>query len=739
MRTLENFNTDWIFKKENTTSKESPNDWEKVVIPHTWNNIDGQDGGNDYYRGTCTYEKTFTKPNVLPNGKVILEFLGVAMTANVFVNGKHLCVHKGGYSTFRVDITDVLEEENILVVTVDNGDNDTVYPQKADFTFYGGIYRSVNLITVAEAHFELLVDGAPGLKATPLVNGENGTLEIETFNNGKEVNYTVFNQEGEIVATQVIETVEGRNKATFEISNPILWDGVINPYLYTVKAELLNDGSVVDVVSTEVGFRTFDFDAEKGFILNGKSYPLRGVSRHQDFEGVGNAITYEMQVNDMEIIKEIGANTIRLAHYQHAQEFYDLCDREGMIVWAEIPYITKHMENGRENTITQMRELVAQSYNHPSIICWGLSNEVTATGQVTDDMIENHKILNDLCHEMDKTRPTTMAHVFMLEIDSPIVELPDISSYNLYFGWYLGQLEQNDKFFDDYHAKYPERIIGFSEYGADANPQFQTNNPSVGDYTETYQAVYHEHLLECIDARPYLWATHVWNMFDFAADGRDEGGAHGLNQKGLVSFNREYRKDAFYIYKAYWNNTDPFVHLCAKKYVDRVEDVTNVKVYTNQPEVSLYVDGKLVETKQVDKKVTFELAITGEHTIEVKSGTLNDSGVIKKVNERNESYLFAKEEIINWFDKDELNSDYLSINDTLGDISAHPQGAMILDKIMSQAKKSRGDVAEEASSNDNMKQMMATMPLKQILKMVGDAIPKEQVKALNASLQKLKK
>ena len=250
----------------------------------------------------------------------------------------------------------------------------------------------------------------------------------------------------------------------------------------------------------------------------------------------------EHHKKDMEIILELGATTLRLAHYQHAQEFYDLCDECGLILWAEIPYITMHMKNARANTLTQMEELVVQNYNHPSIITWGLSNEITAASAVNEDLLENHTQLNDLCHKLDPTRPTTMANVFMLETDSPILEIPDINSYNLYFGWYLGELEQTDDFFDEYHEKYPDRVIGFSEYGADANPQYQSAAPEKGDYTESYQALYHEHMLQMIEARPYLWATHVWNLFDFAADGRDEGGKHGENQKASLPWTENSKK-----------------------------------------------------------------------------------------------------------------------------------------------------------------------------------------------------
>ena len=582
----------WQFLKKAASVQEAVEaaaSGEAVCLPHTWNAVDGQDGGNDYYRGTCWYIRELSEEEAAGE-RLFLEVNGAAMTADVYLNGKKLAHHEGGYSAFRVELTEELAQENILAISVSNEDCDTVYPQKADFTFYGGLYRAVNLISVPTEHFELLKDGTPGIKVTPVVDLETKTafVTVETWHNAADVEITVNGE---------TKTVERR--AEFTIENVHLWDGVDDPYLYTATAKL----SSGDEVSARFGCRVFHCDPEKGFFLNGRSYPLRGVSRHQDLKGKGNALSYEDHASDMAIIRELGANTLRLAHYQHAQEFYDLCDENGIVVWAEIPYITMHMSAGRKNTLDQMRELITQCYNHPSIAVWGLSNEITAASAVNDDLLENHRLLNDLCHRMDPTRLTTMANVFMLEIDSPILEIPDINSYNLYFGWYLGELEQTDEFFDEYHARFPGKVIGFSEYGADANPAFHSSHPEKGDYTEEYQALYHEHMLQMIEKRPWLWATHVWNLFDFAADGRDEGGKHGENQKGLVTFDRQLRKDAFYLYKAAWNKTSPFVHLCGKRYANRAEEETEIKVYSNRSSVSLYVDGTLL-AKQTGKTVS---------------------------------------------------------------------------------------------------------------------------------------
>ena len=700
---------------------------EPVTLPHTWNAVDGQDGGNDYYRGVCWYVRQLPKPEA--DGAVYLEFQGAAMTAEVYLNGEKLCTHHGGYSTFRVNLTGHLLAENTLAVSVDNRDNDTVYPQKADFTFYGGLYRNVNLIVVPQAHFELDYCGTPGIKVTPVVDLEAKTarVTVETWQNAGPVTVTVDGK------SQTVPSVDGHAQAVFPLENVHLWDGLDDPYLYTAVAALESG----DEVSTRFGCRKFEIDPQKGFLLNGRSYPLRGVSRHQDCKGVGNALTLEHHKQDMAIIRELGANTLRLAHYQHAQEFYDLCDENGLVVWAEIPYITMHMKHGRANTLSQMEELVIQNYNHPSIAVWGLSNEITAASAVDEDLLENHRLLNDLCHRLDPTRPTTMADVFMLETDSPILEIPDVNSYNLYFGWYLGELEQNDEFFDEYHAKYPDRCIGFSEYGADANPQYQSSRPEKGDYTESYQAVYHEHILDMIEQRPWLWATHVWNLFDFAADGRDEGGKHGENQKGLVTFDRQTKKDAFYLYKAAWSK-EPVVHICGSRYVDRAEDVTEVKVYSNFPEVSLYVDGKLFATEHGKRVFQFRVPITGEHTMEARAQGYSSVILVRRAAAPNPDYSMSnRQNVVNWFDQDELDPTCYSVSDRLGEIRQNPEAGAIIDRMMAQGASSRGDVAAAVKDNPSLQRMMGRMTLLSLLKQ-GGADP-ESIQQLNRILQRIKK
>lgn len=744
MRKVLNINRKWAFSKDFSEIPSQINaKWNLVNLPHTWNAIDGQDGGNDYYRGICCYAKELTKEELPDADRYYLELRGANSSADVFVNGTKLAHHDGGYSTWRVDITDSLTDNNIIAITVDNGENDRVYPQMADFTFYGGLYRDVNIIAVSESHFDLDYFGGPGIKVTPEIKGADAKAEIEVYltnpKDGQQLVYSILDKDGNKVSEVFCGAEE--TSVSIDINNVHLWDGRKDPYLYTAEVKLAEDGKVLDNVSTRFGCRTFKIDPERGFILNGKEYPLRGVSRHQDRWGLGNALLPEHHEEDIELIYEMGATTIRLAHYQHDQYFYDLCDEKGLVIWAEIPYISKHMPNGRENTISQMKELVTQNYNHPCIVVWGLSNEITMNGS-DEDLIENHKLLNDLVHEMDKTRLTTMACVSMCDMNDPYVQIPDVVSYNHYFGWYGGDTSMNGPWFDSFHAKFPDIPVGISEYGCEAL-NWHTSDPEQGDYTEEYQAYYHEELIKQLYSRPYIWATHVWNMFDFGADARNEGGENGQNHKGLVTFDRKYKKDSFYAYKA-WLSDDPFVHICGKRYVDRVEDVTKVTVYSNLPEVELFANGvSLGKKKSAEHFFYFEVPNSGETNLSAVAGDCRDESFIRKVDTFNEDYrLKEKGAILNWFDITAPEG-YFSLNDKLGDILACPQGIGLFMSLMSQFK---GAMSNEKMAgfemSEGMMKMMGGFTLIRLSNMLGTAgikVTKEQLLALNAQLNQIKK
>lgn len=619
------FNDDWTFEMPGKAP-------EKVNVPHTWNGTDGQDGGNDYKRCACKYTKTFPAPALREGETCLVVFRGVNSEADVSLNGKHLCRHEGGYSTFAVDLTAHLQAENVLEVIADNTPNTTVYPQKADFTFYGGIYRDVTMEIFPENHFAYGEYCAPALKVTPTVRDGDGIATVQANISGMgTVEITIEDAEGNAVA-------KGTTDEEIVVKSARLWNGVKDPYLYTVKAELVADGEVVDVTDCKIGFRTFSVDPDKGFFLNGKQYPLRGVCRHQDRPGLGNAIGKKEHEEDMALIREIGANTIRLAHYQHDQYFYDLCDKYGLVIWAEIPYISCHEPTANANTETQMKELILQNYNHPSICVWGISNEITMYKTDKKDMLENHRRLNDLCHRLDPTRLTTLACFAMCLHGNKTAHITDVVSWNLYLGWYVPGFFLNKVWFGLFRLLYPKRCIGMSEYGAESMPNLHSLKPRRGDNTEEYQAKYHEYMAKFFAERDYFWATHVWNMFDFAADARNQGGEPGMNHKGLVTFDRKTKKDSFYLYKAYWSD-EPFVYLCGRRFVNRTGKKLKIKVYSNQSEVSLYNNGKLVATQKGEKVFNFTLPMQEVNELEARCGDLSDKITVNHVAQKDPSYI----------------------------------------------------------------------------------------------------
>lgn len=753
MRSVWNINEGWSFiKGMSEVPITQPDSAEQVNLPHTWNGKDGQDGGNDYFRGVCCYAKNILKRDLPQGDRYYLEINGANSSADLYMNGKRLAHHDGGYSTWRVEITGALREESCLAILVDNTANEMVYPQTADFTFYGGLYRDVNIIAVNNTHFDLETYGCPGIHVTPVVDTKDAKVEIKTYienlQPGDVVRYRISDREGTVIAEQT-------DNGGLVIKDVHLWDGVKDPYLYQAEAAIVRENVTLDVVSTRFGCRSFSIDPEKGFILNGREYPLRGVSRHQDRANIGNALLPEHHREDMDLICEVGANTIRLAHYQHDQYFYDLCDERGMVVWAEIPYISRHMPGGKENTVSQMKELITQCYNHPSICVWGLSNEITMDGAKDPDLIQNHRVLNDLVHEMDKTRPTTIACISMCGMDEEYVHIPDVVSYNHYFGWYGGNLEDYGPWFDKFHAKYPNTPIGISEYGCEAL-NWHNSKPEQGDYSEEYQAVYHEALIRQLFVRKYIWATYLWNMFDFGADARAEGGENGQNHKGLITIDRKYKKDAFYAYKA-WLSDESFVHLCGKRYIDRVEEVTKVTVYSNLPEVELFVNGESIGKKAAeDHFFYFDVPNIGESKLEAVAGQYRDESIIRKVDKMNPDYILREQgAVLNWFDITEVEGRFC-LNDKLGDIIATFRGKLWLaglfltlakkmgqnqpkEKGKKEGKKSKKKNVNMDSGVMNMISGFTVLRFTGMLGMRNVYFTKEELLAMNKKLNKIKK
>lgn len=746
MRKKERLNEGWYFSKEcEEIPKVLPAGWEKITLPHTWNAVDGQDGGSDYFRGACYYGIELEKPD---GEAVYLEFEAAANAAAVYVNGQEAGYHEGGYSIFRVRIDDKLTGgRNCIIVCVDNSSKDNIYPQVADFTFYGGLYRGVSLICVRESHFDLDYFGGEGVEVSCELeeNFTNAVLHLHAFiekpEKAQTILFTILDAQGKEVA-QVSCPAKKSVETKVMLLQVHLWNGIKDPYLYQVAAQLVEFNQVIDEVRCKIGVREFFVDSQKGFFLNGKSFPLRGVSRHQDWLGLGNALTEEQHKKDMELIKEIGANTIRLAHYQHSQEFYDMCDEEGMIVWAEIPFISvMNMEkSAHENCISQMKELIVQNYNHPCICFWGIANEITIGGERLG-LVDNLKDLNELVHKMDKHRLSTIAQVSMLPMDSEMNQITDIVSYNHYMGWYKGDKEENEKWLDEFHEKYPEISLGLSEYGAEGIISYHSDEPKVRDYSEDYQALYHEHMAKIIKERPWLWSTHVWNMFDFGCDARDEGGVKGRNNKGLVTFDRKIKKDAFYVYKAFWSE-NAFVHICGKRYVLRAGDTTKIKVYSNKKEVTLLVNGSEYCTLEGEYIFVFEnVPLKEEYTmISAVSGECRASMTIQKAEKQEESYILVqeeREEIANWFRLEdyenvgeiEIKEGYFSIKDKVEDILADEEAGNAFVQVLS------GLTGMKIKKT--MLNMMKDLTLEQMVGVMGE--DQKQLKIMNEVLNKIKK
>lgn len=649
-------NKAWLFTIKGATST--------VDLPHTWNAIDGQSDKN-YYRGKCSYRKTIGQYD----GEVVLEINGANTLCLVYVNGILVGEHINGYSTFRFDITPFLtKEKNEIEITVDNSSNPLLYPQVADFTFYGGLYRDVNIIyNLPQTHFSLLDKSKNGIYITPRINGD---VYIKSYIDGSACGVTkefeVLDADGNTVA-KVCDKAEN-NIAKLHIDSPILWNGVENPYLYTLVARLKKNDEIIDEITDLFGFREFSFDSEKGFFLNGKPLKLKGVSRHQDREFMGNALTEKEHKEDIEIIRDVGANSIRLAHYQHDDKFYTECDKAGFLVWAEIPVISRFSKLKQPQARLMLEELIRQNYNHPCIFCWGVENEISIASP-SPSLYNGIKELNDIAKKLDETRPTACAQVTFSSITSKLNYITDILGYNQYFGWYIQTADQIGIWLDNFHKVNPQIKLCLSEYGAEGITTLHSANPQQGDYSEEYQAVFHEKYLKAINERDWLWGSYVWNMFDFGSAIRNEGGVKGRNNKGLVTIDRKIKKDSFWIYKAYWSD-EKFVHITGERFVDRPTGLQEIKVYSNCGKVKLSVNGE-EQTLEGDKIFKFSAEIKeGENIIKASCGKVKHEIKINGTNEENKSYSLGENNgsfVRNWFDaNDTIAPDRLSLNENLG-------------------------------------------------------------------------
>ena len=650
----------------------------EVDLPHTWNNIDGQDGKDGYLRTKAVYSKTLA-PRA---GVCYLEVLAANSVAEVFLDGATLCTHEGGYSAFWTDLTGMSEKGGKLEISVDNSPNEAVYPTMADFTFYGGLYRGVNLLVCPEKHF-LPTSNGVGIWATAYKRDDGWelviTFETSASAKGDEVSFILKDRDGKEVGSA--KAKGGAGRAVIKVGSPRLWD-VDDPYLYTLVGSI--EGG--DSAEIETAFRYFSFDADKGFFLNGRHLKIKGVSRHQDREGVGNALTHAMHEEDIKLIKEVGANSVRLAHYQHSDYFYTLCDREGLLVWAEVPVISRFSPKRQFNALSQLKELVLQAKNHPSIFTWSIANEITIAGE-SKGLKKALSELDALAKSLDDSRPTVMAAVTMCPVTSELNSVTDIIGYNHYFGWYVGTYRDLDNWLEKWRKTAPDKKLCLSEYGAEGITRYQNSHPVPGDYSESYQAVYHENYMERIAAADWMWGSYVWNMFDFGSAARNEGGVRGRNNKGLVTFDRKIKKDSFYLYKAWWSD-EPFIKIAGERYLKRKIGVSEIKVYSNAAKIRLEVGGYSAEAEGAHVFKFGNVPISaGKNVLRATADGLEDVLEIEGVAEEPAEYTLpagAESFVRNWFasDTDEIDPTRFSTADKVGDLLKNAEVQALIKKFV---------------------------------------------------------
>lgn len=644
-------NDNWTFRFSHQVDK---NSGRRVELPHTWNTTDALVGRADYKRGIGNYTRTLYVPASLKGRRLFLRFEGANAVTNVFVNGKMVGEHRGGYGAFVFEVTGAVRygEKNTLLVRVNNGEQLDVMPLVGDFTFYGGIYRDVHLVTTPQVCISLLDYASPGVYLMQKAVSEDKAdvtarvmlSSADTVATAATLRLQVLDGTKEIVSTEQPCTVSPKDDRQavdlpFTIARPHLWNGTADPHMYRVLVSLVKDGEILDSISQPLGLRYYAVDPDKGFYLNGRHLQLHGVCRHQERAGVGNALLPEHHEEDAALMREMGVNAARLAHYPQATYFYDLMDKNGIVTWAEIPFVGPggYADKGfvdqasfRENGKEQLREMIRQHYNHPAICFWGIFNELKETG---DNPLDYVRELNDLAHKEDPTRPTTAA----TNTEARFNYVTDCIAWNRYDGWYGSSPKTLAAFLDQTHKKYPQLRLAISEYGAGASVLHQQDTlkqPTPNSYwhPENWQTEYHIQNWRILSQRPFVWGTFVWNMFDFGAAHRTEGDRDGINDKGLVSHDRKTRKDAFFFYKANWND-EPMVYIAGRRETQRTRQTTTVRVFSNCREVTLRVNGRVVGRVSPDSVsvCTFEnVALQpGDNVIEAqgkgRNGTLTDT------------------------------------------------------------------------------------------------------------------
>lgn len=724
-----NINSDWKFRKEDGSYAS------RISLPHTWDIRAGQNG-NGGYVGPCVYEKEIELSDEWADQDLYLEIGAANSVAEVMVNGRLAGSHKGGYSLFRVNITKLLRqgEKNVLQIRVDNSVREDVYPIAADYTFYGGIYRDVNLVVADRTRFCLDDDGSDGIYVRADCSGGRGRVSVRSVVDepeGCELRYQIFDREGRLCAKTRVAA--GKEPVELIVDQPDLWAGPGRGCLYFLSAELLKDGRWMEKREVRFGFRSISLSADEGFCLNGERIRLHGVGRHQDREDRGWAITREDMEEDMALIREIGANTVRLAHYQHAPGFYELCDHEGVIVWAEIPFISRLSDSAeaQQNALQQLKELIKQNYNHPSICFWGIGNDVTMFGEERW-MEAAMREMNDLAKRLDPDRLTVCSHMMTLRDDSPLNRITDGIGYNIYYGWYVGECSDLDEWLKRMEENVSDVPTAISEYGADGILAYQTRFPMKGDYSESYQSLYHEQMLAIIRRHERLWAAYVWNLSDFSSVNRREGGVCGRNNKGLVTYDRKMRKDAFYLYQAEWSDR-PVVHIAGRRYKKRAESGTSIRVYSNAEEVVLFVNGRQEGTMCREGHIFWMDGVAlapGRNDILVKTerGDYDDMILYGETTD-DPSYLFHQEEKTECGATEySMKNGFFSVYDTINELLSEPSAKAVLEAY-----------AGRALMNHPMLKLLGDYPLESVARKSGGLIKEEWIRSMNESLIRVRK
>jgi beta-galactosidase len=754
-------NDNWLFTKENNEAylEKEIDKAELINLPHCFNAIDGQ-SGEGMFKGECWYQRRLNISNEDINKFIYLEIGAAGNVSKVYINGQLAGSSSCGYAMFRVSLNPFLKiGENLISIMVDNTSHSDVYPLMADFAFYGGLYRGVKLIITEAIHFDLMDNGKDGIYLTQKNISEDifelkikGKVvnELSALKEGK-LEFKLLDKEEKIVVSKIID-INVLKESEFElvenIHKPKLWQGIENPYLYKLEVILNFENKVYDKIAIEIGFRTVEITPDKGVFLNGKAIKLNGVSRHQDFAGVGNALTKEHMDLDMSIIKEIGANSVRLSHYQHNDYFYTLCDREGLLVWAEIPFISIPTTSDKENKNAkdQLERLIKQAYNHSSIYCWGVQNEITIAVE-NENIYKMVKELVSIARELDSSRFIAQANIHSVANESSLNELTDFVGYNLYYGWYYKEMQDLGKRLDEFHETKPNIPVMVTEYGVDTNPKLHSYNPTIKDYTEEYQLLFQDNALRTFNDRAFVLGGYVWAMFDFGSDIRNEGGVKGKNQKGLVTIDRKIKKDAFYLYKAYWSK-ESFVKLAGSRFVNRHEELNNILVLSNLEQVRLYLNDCFIsEINNAEPMKKFEAVklIPGQNKVKVeafdKAGNVYiDEMILNRVDEIDSSYILPKPEekkhVTNWFEKFdlskvqevELKEGYYSIFDTVEELYENEQAKAVFKKFF-------GEVAEEP----RFQVMKGIFTIEGMSKRSMFKIPKELLGVINNELNVIPK